>query len=245
MEIVLNRSGWMRRSYCSFCNLFFWCRESKRKTSSAVFLRDDERLFGDEAAAAVRNASFQLIYYPSWYQSVDCLLNSLSCLLFVCWFFCMCWLLSVHLPQCMSVYLYVHLLGPRLAVAICISVSLSVSVYLLFGLSICLTVCLFVCPSVYLFVCLSVYLVICLTVCLSVYVSVHHPGCMAICRVICRCIYLFVCLPVWPSSGPLFGWLSICLSICLFVCLSIFLCLHLIVCLFICLSTCLSIFMFL
>jgi hypothetical protein len=79
----------------------------------------------------------------------------------------------------------VHLL---LSVCPCVSVSLSVSVFVTF----CVSLCRYVCDSVTLCVCLAGLLAAC--VCLSVSVSVSVSVCLCLCLYLCLCLSFGSCL---------------------------------------------------
>jgi len=154
-------------------------------------------------------------HWCSWSVSL-----CLSVCLCVCLSVCVSVCLSVCLCVCLSVLVRGRLeggaritLGALIVIdvhGLCLSVCLSVSMYLFVCSSVCL--CLSVYSSVCLFVCVSI-VSICHSVCLSISLSVRLSVCLSIFPSVCLFVCSFVCSPMC---------FSVCLYVCLFVCLSVF-----------------------
>ena len=99
--------------------------------------------------------------------------------------------------------------------AVCLSVSVSLSLCLSVSLSLCLSVSLSLCLSVSLSLCLSVSLSLCLSVSLSLCLSVSLSLCLSVSLSLCLSVSLSLCLSVS---------LSLCLSVSLSLCLSVSVC---------------------
>ena len=101
--------------------------------------------------------------------------------------------LGVNFFETQCSFMNIKQLCEILTGSVCLSIYVSVRLYMCLSVYICVSVCL------YMSVCLSIYVCLYMSVCLSIYVSVRLYMCVCLSIYVCLSLYICVCLSIYVS----------------------------------------------